>query len=323
MRAEVMSMRSDDGDDIELTRWIASRAEASPSPAFVEQLERRLRDEPIDRRTRSAVVDAFDLAADDGNGARSRGRWIGPALAAAAAVVLAAVLARSLTREPNEQVVAPTPSAAIVLEWQATDLASTDGPGRVVERGRGTVRSTGAGAVFSIGGQQNSDTSFVQFDSATLAGGFPASGRVEVSLVSELDLNDRTSPEGREQFAYVGAATGPTASDAALSMMIVTDEVPYLSVRVGGALLIVPFDEIETAWRPGNTVTVAAEWTPTSLQVWINGTQSTADATGMPGVVALDAAGFVTIGAAAELGGGYFSSAADALTSVTFERQQP
>ncbi len=210
-----------------------------------------------------------------------------------------------------------------VVKDATTITPSVGSPLKAVVRGKGSIISRGAGRAFLIGGQQTSDTAFL-----TATGGESTSswfaateGALTVRAVSSVNVDQRSSPTGRNINTFVDLTTGTDDSPAstALNVSLVAnpDESPYFSVSVnGGSAAVAITPNIAGLLQSGQSYVLTLSWRRGSATFALNG-QALTTFDIPPTPLPITSGRRLTIGAAANYGGGYFSLHEDSLVSVT------
>jgi hypothetical protein len=253
-----------------------------------------------------------------------------PALAIGA---LGAIMAMAGLGASSTAKAQPTTSAipAAILPSLVLDMnrvGSTDGTSvvpstgpllTVRRRGSGAIVRRGAGRSFLRGGQQSSDTAFVEGVGEAAVSQFSTEGgSLAVTAVSLADLANRTSVSGRNHVALVqlttGAADGPAGHAVALSFSF--DDGPSLSATVNGSSGYANLPE--TAFRSGQRYRLTLRWSSGNAVISIGGAE--VGRFSYPIEQPTWPAPRLTIGASADYGAGYFSAHQDALERVEIRR---
>jgi hypothetical protein len=256
---------------------------------------------------------------------RTRSRLTG-AFATAIAVVSTAIGLAA----PQQSSAAVTLNTSLDLPLSVVGSGATNGASvtpsigptlGVVARGTGSVTAAGTNRYFPQGGQQNSNTAFIGKANPSSALIDGAAGSLTIVSVSRTTLASRTSVAGRNAsvlFHVVSRNDNVAASDVA-KVNLVTDSgtTPSLVFTVNGTstttLLTGPS---AAAFNSGVRSTIALNWAAGTATAKLNGT-TLATWTIPTTATTWGAGAFLTVGASADYGGGYFSALHDALERIT------
>jgi hypothetical protein len=218
-------------------------------------------------------------------------------------------------------------SPSLILEMSSvgrTDAATVTpaiGPSLSVRvRGSGVVRARGtAGRSFQQGGQQNTDTAFVEATGHPAASLFSAdAGSVTLRAVSLADLSVRTSISGRNHVALTelntGAADGPSGQAVAMSFSFDNGPSFYATVNGATGYAVMP----PATFRAGRRYQLSVAWSSGTAVMKIGATEvgRFSYPVQQPNWVAPR----FTIGASADYGAGYFSAHQDAIERIEIRR---
>jgi hypothetical protein len=270
---------------------------------------------------------------------------LGSMIAVIAFVAIAASgrLGDRQTPKPTKAVFGPVDvalSTQLDLELNALTISATGQtpktikPSRgpqlaVVVRGSGRVDAPGdktEGRRFLFGGNQSTNTAFLTSRGTRLGSLFsPIGGQLSIETTSLVDLNQRTSPMGRNDAIYlqfVGDDQPRTDSERLathlLGVVLVIDPVigPYLSVTLnGGGHSYLISAKQRLAFSSGRNVVLGLRWARGEAKLLINNkVVDTFAYPTAPKVVTRRAR--LSIGASADFGAGLFAAHDDSLRHI-------
>ena len=188
------------------------------------------------------------------------------------------------------------------------------------QRGSGSIEAVaGGGRRFLPGGQQRTDYAVISRIGADVGALLPPRGRATVILVPQVDVGQRSVPDGRNIHTWfeIVSQEGPDHLVTGLQLQVDPEIGPYFGGAIHGVsfnYVLTPTDVAELG--SGRLVTLSLDWTTTTGRLTLNERTLTEIAL-PPSSIVWTPTARLSIGGSASWGGGYFAAVNDSLQ--TFE----